>query len=176
VCSWGFATCGRELRDAIKDALAEGVLVFASASNAGLNEGKPTYPSRKVGVYSIGACDRFGHAADFTSPNARYLFPGKDITSTYPRYLAGASPNATKCLSGCSMATAVASGLAARILGYAEVCGLDRLELRKDERMEDIFKSLFRRDSEKYIFPWDRIPQGTQSPVEWLRFRFFPDI
>jgi len=174
-CSWGFVNGSPELCEAVEGALKRGILVFASASNTGLNEKTPPYPAAITGVYTIGACDNFGYAAKFTSPNATYLLPGKNIISTYPKYLNDAG---TRCLSGCSMATAISAGLAARILEFGHICGMDTMELRKDEKMHGIFKKFARGSSGRYVFPWDKIPPapGEQNFTEWMRVRFFGDI
>jgi hypothetical protein len=170
LCSWGFRKWFEGLRDAIKEADREGILIFASSPNIGLNAMQLPYPARIHGVYAIGACDNNGHAATFTSGEALFLFPGIGISSSYPRYLSKVSNTDTKYLSGCSIATALAAGSAARILEIAGIYGINARGLIKTQHFDTIFQNLA---TGKYVCPWVKIPPEERDPIYWLKCRLF---
>jgi len=69
--------------DVIQYALRKGVSVIAAAGNDGTNN--KYYPGALPGVLAIGAVDRDGHVAPFSSYGARisFLAPGTGILSSY---------------------------------------------------------------------------------------------
>jgi hypothetical protein len=170
LCSWGFKEWFGGLRDAIKEADSKGILIFASSPNKGIDTTQLPYPAQLKEVYAIGACDNYGNPAPFTSRVAPFLFPGVSITSSYPRYLSDDLKTDTKCLSGCSIATALAAGSAARILEFATICDFNAFELIKRQHVNTIFHTLA---DHKYVCPWDQIPLEDQDPILWLKYRFF---
>lgn len=110
-------------RDAINEAVLNGVLVVAAAGNDGGpgDDGDVSQPGWIPEVICVGAVDRNGNVASFSSmgrnvirgdPNKKpeVVAPGVDITTAYPddRYAKG---------SGTSQATAFASAALAAALG-----------------------------------------------------------
>lgn len=171
-CSWGFMKPQQELCNAIKEASRKGILIFASASNAGRNTKGLPYPARAHGVCAIGASDGYGEPARFSNPRAKFMFPGTAITSSYPRYLSGDS-NTKKDLSGCSMACAIAAGTACRILEFATICSTNAAKLKDRLDSENIKETFTRLARDKYVIPWEaHIPLEEEDPAAWLRGRF----
>ncbi len=94
------------LEDAVRYALARGAVVVAAAGNEGSD--LPFYPAAMSGVLAVGASDRNGRRASFSThgPAVKLLAPGAAILTTD---LGGAY--ASK--SGTSLASPVAAGAAA---------------------------------------------------------------
>lgn len=94
------------VEDAIRAAVAAGVVVVASAGNQGQDlAAAPSYPASYDGVLAVGALNRAGQVAPYsnTGPAVDLLAPGDDILSTAPGGDYGTR-------SGTSMAAAEVSG------------------------------------------------------------------
>lgn len=115
--SWGGIEFSQAMLDAIARARDRGVFVVAAAGNEGRdNDRFPSYPGsfQLDNVISVGAVDRDGVLADFSNFGSRSVHvaaPGVDIFSTGSR-----SDTDYEVISGSSMATAHASGVAALLL------------------------------------------------------------
>lgn len=172
-CSWGFTRPHQELRNAIKAAHQEGILIFASAANAGGSVWRLPFPARADGVCAIGASDNYGRKTKFTSLEAKFMFPGTAIPSSYPRYLSEDFKTEIKDLSGCSMACAIAAGTACRILEFATICSRNTGELKDSLDNEIVMETFERLAKDKYVIPWEtRIPPEEDNPAAWLRGHF----
>lgn len=102
--------CPADEQAAIFHALRKGAVLFASSGNRGQQDNAVEEPSVCLGVVSVGAVDRYGGVADFSSRH-RYLTltsPGVDIASIGP---GGAAFSGD----GTSEAAAVAAAAAALV-------------------------------------------------------------
>ena len=111
--SLGGSTPTRDLRAAVADAIAHGVVVVAAAGNdaMGGNGFTPySYPASYPGVISVGAVGADGQRASFSDRNASVVLsaPGVNVIGAGPggSYLEG---------SGTSPASAIVAGVAALI-------------------------------------------------------------
>lgn len=114
--SLGGAYANSIVHDAIKNAVAKGVLVVTAVGNDGTAEFQQ-WPAAYPEVLAVGATDRNGVLTSFSNPrDVDIVAPGFDITSTAPRALtpAGSAPYFTG-LSGTSFSTAIVSGAAALV-------------------------------------------------------------
>jgi len=110
------------LRNAILQAHASGILMFAASSNVGAHGTAPAFPASHSNVFCIYSGDGMGNCAP-TNPTARkhlynFMTLGEAVESAWPRALC-ANPW-KKRKSGTSFATPVAAGIAAFLLLYAQ--------------------------------------------------------
>jgi serine protease len=115
--SFGGRGFSRVEQEAIDSAVRQGALVVAAAGNSGA-VGAAEYPGAYRHVLAVGALGRSGRplAISARGPQVAIAAPGEDILSTAPRALAGRSGEGLVARTGTSMAAAVVSGAAARII------------------------------------------------------------
>jgi subtilisin family serine protease len=106
------AACPAVITEAVAYATKRGALVLASSGNKAQSGNPVQYPAGCDGVVAVGATDVHDKAAKFSThhPYVALSAPGVDVLSTY-RGSNGSSEYAI--LSGTSMATPYAAGLAA---------------------------------------------------------------
>lgn len=121
------------LHDAIKYAVAKGVVIWCAAGNAGETR-QIFYPAAYPEVIGIGAIDENFNRASFscTGPDLDFLTPGVKILSTVP-------DNWYAVLSGTSMANPFAVGIAALLLSYTRNKKID-LSLSTNNDYINFFK------------------------------------
>jgi hypothetical protein len=153
-----------DIQSSIVSAYQSGIIIFAAASNGGGNSGL-AYPANQNEVICIGASDGKGNKSDFTPgpyPDVtNFTTLGEGVTSSWPKAL---GQERTKIMSGTSVATPVAVGIAAMVVGYlrslprAEHENFDFLmeqKLRSKKGMNAVLKKLTEeRDGFMYIAPW----------------------
>ncbi|MFR9727567.1 S8 family serine peptidase, partial [Streptomyces sp. MS19] len=104
-----------QLGDALEIAARAGVLIFAATGNAGEADNEPVEPSNRQGVVGIGAVDRNGERAGYSTygPQVALASPGDEV----PRRGCTGVGEAVciKERGGTSSATAIASASAALI-------------------------------------------------------------
>jgi hypothetical protein len=101
------------LRFAVDSAYAAGWLVVAAAGNGGAN-GQPVYPADLPHVITVGATDRNGNVASFSSrsPYVDLAAPGVSIVAAVPTWK---DPSGYSQLSGTSFAAPIVSGAASMV-------------------------------------------------------------
>ncbi|KAK8044022.1 hypothetical protein PG993_004046 [Apiospora rasikravindrae] len=180
-----------ELERAIAEADAKHILMFCAASDGGA-QGDNTYPAataRTKNIFKIGAAKAAGTATDWVKETpVDFIFPGHQVVQE--RY---GDPGVTKYTqkTGSSVATALASGLAALILYCVQLGAVARekngsggmthlnLEayhsLKSHERMKRAFMGIGTND-DNYIRVWDRFEKPVQEArkpdskrEEWIR-------
>ena len=116
--SLGMSANNEKLERAVKEAISKNILVVCAAGNEG--DGNTTdfqysYPAAYTDVISVGAVDKKGEPAYFSSANlvVDVVAPGVDIISTYPN-------NSYASLSGTSMATPYVSGSLALLKNWSQ--------------------------------------------------------
>ncbi len=98
-------------RAAVADALSKGIVLVAPAGDDGQGPGIVNYPAAYPGVIAVGAIDRAGHLASFSSTRSRASLtaPGVSLTSA-------AAPDGHGTISSTSAASGIVAGVAALVL------------------------------------------------------------
>ncbi|PKK44584.1 hypothetical protein CI102_11556, partial [Trichoderma harzianum] len=152
--SFGFTTCDmddyHELEDALANAHAKRVLLFAAASNSGGKRGR-AYPARDQNVIAIHATDTDGNRSRFSptalSHDINLATVGEAIESAWPTNLPGNSDSGfLRCKSGTSYATPIAAGIAGFLLLYTKIYLPDKADALKSRRR---MQALLKRVAEK---------------------------
>lgn len=145
-----------ELEKAITSASRRNILMFCSASDLGNNAKKDQsqnypYKCKPDKIFQIGAATASGKGWEWIGHGeVDYIFPGEKLL--LQKRLG--SDSLPESLSGSSLATALAAGLAALILYCTEVHShQDMVLLRNHERMKEAFNAVG--VSDKYVLVWE---------------------
>ncbi|KAF2164254.1 hypothetical protein M409DRAFT_25597 [Zasmidium cellare ATCC 36951] len=140
-----------QLQDAILEARKKGILMFCAASDQG-TERDDTYPgaSSTTEIFKIGAARKWGNASKMVGNGSSisYLFPGEKVAPH--RRSIDLLKNIT--LSGSSIATAIASGLAAMILFCVQVAAVDRETAKRGTVTPRDYAQVKRHDGRRKAF------------------------
>lgn len=119
--SFGFLYPQRIVKEAIKNAQAKGILVFAAMSNDGNNSpGGPAWPARDPSlVIGVHSCREGGRkTSDFTPPHVphshNFMVVGENVVTHWPLAKGGGF----RLDDGTSFATPVATAIAALLLAF----------------------------------------------------------
>jgi len=168
----------RELGDAIVLAAKEGILMFCAATDEGAYRDR-TYPaaSSTKELFKIGAAEASGTALKWLGDQRAvdFIFPGHNVVLERPGEVPSDKYNS---LTGSSVATALASGLAALILYCVQAAALHlgaQPARAKDYEVVtmDVFRALKKHDGMKMAF----LEIGTTDESEkkyiavWERFK-----
>ncbi|KAG5769161.1 hypothetical protein H9Q72_003504 [Fusarium xylarioides] len=149
--SWTLNKPNTELNRAIKSAHEKGIVVFCSTADEGaLSNAEPVGEADHV--LTVSATDRWGHLTSkaITSRKVDVLIEGENIVAPAPDYMI----NQSNTVSGSSVATALAAGIASLALLMIRTfsAGEDWDEEMKDElsaaRRRERIKSVFDRMAE----------------------------
>jgi len=172
--SLGFTDDDEDLRDQIRKACANNILIFAAAANNTTNDVIPIrFPARMKEVICIFSSNSYGQPSKFNPP-ARYnrpnfTFPGEQIRGAWPSKIPGQGTfriNGAqyKEQDGTSCATPIAAAVAAGTLEFAwqeRAHKIRRVKLLKDysgisdilsKRMVDHYK--IEGNQYHYVKPW----------------------
>jgi hypothetical protein len=143
-----------ELEKAINMADRKNILLFCSASDQGNNTKKDqtlSYPAkaRPDKMFQIGAATASGKGWDWLGHgHVDYIFPGEKLL------LQNRLGSLPETLSGSSLATGLAAGLAALVLYCIEVHNhSDLVSVKNYDRMKEIFNAIG--VSDNYVLVWD---------------------
>lgn len=108
------------MKNAIKTALHNQTLIFAAASNDGGNYGR-AFPARYPSVFCIHATDGNGNPSKFNptadEKDVNFSLLGEHVRSHWPRGKNGHNDD-VHVMSGTSIATPIAAGIAASVLSF----------------------------------------------------------
>jgi subtilisin family serine protease len=195
--SFGLGSHERDVEDAVKEAYSKNIIMFAAASNNGGNSGV-TYPARYDEVICIFSTDGWGNGS-FCNPtptknSSQFATLGEAVKSAWPIHLAESyaleqrvtrtslatpepgqtplaeSPVTERRMTGTSFATPIAAGVAACVLEFSLMNGMDD-DLYQVLRSRKGMKALFfewlgeERDGLHYIHPWKLFSKSRTEDV-----------
>src|SRR5690554_3437454 len=153
--SFGIREYHEVMSTAISNALNKRTLLFAAASNDGANLGR-AFPAHYPSVFCIHSTDGNGNPSSFnptaSETDVNFSLLGEHVSSHWPAGING-HDQTVNVMSGTSVATPIAAGLAASVLSFVRqqdqhvAIESERLGpwLKRDNSMEAVFKSMVRR-------------------------------
>jgi subtilisin family serine protease len=118
--SFGIREYNEPMKTAISNALHSQTLLFAAASNDGANLGR-AFPAKYPSVFCIHSTDGNGNPSAFNptadDKDVNFSLLGEHVSSHWPTGKNGHN-EPVKAMSGTSVATPIAAGLAAAILSF----------------------------------------------------------
>lgn len=146
------------LEMAVKDAIAAGVVIIASAAGEAYRQ-QEAYPANYSDVLKIAATDSRGReTAESLASQAHYMFPGDRVLA--PTTFLGTANKADE-ISGTSVATAIASGVASLVLACHRLCLSTQDQLAPWDQHSELKRTIVQRvfdgmvDNEgKFVKPW----------------------
>ncbi|KAM0293806.1 hypothetical protein ACHAO9_001492 [Fusarium lateritium] len=139
---------------AVSNALNSRTLLFAAASNDGANLAR-AFPAQYPSVFCIHSTDGNGNPSAFnptaSETDVNFSLLGESVSSHWPAGLNG-HPQSVNVMSGTSVATPIAAGLAASVLSFVrqqdqQIAVEDESLgswLKRDNSMDAVFKSMVR--------------------------------
>ena len=166
----------QSIAEVIADAIKEGILIFASASNNGANY-PITFPARLQGVFCIGSADGLGAKSSFNPPSEgteKYSALGEAVEAAYPASLShepGYNPSkGTVRTSGTSTSAPVAAAIAALLLDYIDQI-TDMTRAQRYENIRKLFIDMSKATTGKdyrYLAPW-YLFEGREDPKSYIK-------
>ncbi|KAH8803318.1 hypothetical protein F5884DRAFT_739629 [Xylogone sp. PMI_703] len=153
--SFGIREYHELMGTAISNALNKRTLLFAAASNDGANLGR-AFPAQYPSVFCIHSTDGNGNPSNFnptaSETDVNFSLLGEHVSSHWPAGMNG-HDQTVNVMSGTSVATPIAAGLAASVLSFVRqqdqhtAVESERLGpwLKRDNSMDAVFKSMVRR-------------------------------
>lgn len=172
------------LEDAISEAMKAGVVVIASTAGEGYRKGKEVYPANYESVMRIAAADWWGRETpESVLENADYILPGDHIV-VKTGFLG--SDMVPQEVSGTSVATAIAAGIASLILSCHRMAlstqdGESEWKYHKEHKRAIVRVFFDKMVSEgKFVKPWEvfggrngqKTWGGADSVLGWIRTKF----
>lgn len=140
-----------ELEAAIKAAAYQGIVMVSSTADDGDNKPK-VWPATYEGTLGIAACDQHGSKTHYATSDTEFYFQGERII-----YESLQGSEFREEISGSSVATAIAAGVASL---YLSCCAMDGEAVAKDKRAEKVRAAFYdmigrdKKDTTKYVRPW----------------------
>ena len=180
-----------DLERAVEQAASRDILMFCAATDQGAYRDR-TYPaaSGTKKIFKIGAAEASGSAYKWVGDQSAvdFIMPGHQVVLERPQddhRNSSSSSNVSRFtpLTGSSVATALASGLAAVVLYCVQLGGVVRADgnakvearelqryeaLRKHERMKQAFQQigLDKESEHKYVLVWNRFGLKKSSTLK----------
>jgi Subtilase family len=153
------------LHQLLKKAFDDGVTVICSTADVG-QLGPRVYPASWTDrTIPISACNRHFTPTELTDHGATYFLPGEHVSATSLSYV-----EAEKTVSGSSVATAMASGLASLILScrnYSRLAGGHTRSIGWQRRkvVQNVFEKMLEIQTGKSVVP-DRVFNEKEAVAE----------
>jgi hypothetical protein len=154
-----------DLEAAIRKAAFQGIAMVSSTADDGDNKPE-VWPAKYEGPMGIAACDQHGLRTHYATSDAEFYFQGERII-----YESLQGSEFREEISGSSVATAIAAGVASL---YLSCCELDGEEVPKAKRAEKVraafndMKGKDKKDTTKYVRPWVVFGEGQRGAGQLL--------
>ena len=162
-------TTSKHLDNAIERAKMDNIVMIGSRGDRGNNR-EAVYPADLNEVISISSLTNFGKKTGSTETIADYFFQGENVCiPAEPSYL-----ESQKQASGSSVATALASGVAALTLSCRKL-GDNGKKIDRIRTVRTVFDRMTLPDQDKYVKPWQVYkdePMAQEEGWIWLRSNF----
>lgn len=152
--SFGYRRENATIKAAIRDAFHKGLIIFAAASNSGVNPRLPvSFPANIRQVICMHSSDGDGNPSGRNPPatsDCNLSILGEGVAAAWPCHLYTERHDNLRVASGSSVAAPIAAGLAALILEYASQGGegpevvSEWTRLRHSDEMRKILSSMGR--------------------------------
>jgi hypothetical protein len=161
--SWITRRKSAELNKAIRHAARKKVLVFCSTADTGVNYGK-VWPADSPSSISVSASDTYGRPRPQSREKADLLVSGEDVIAEGPAYIKKYTKGP---VSGSSVATALAAGMASLALTLARLANSDEKHWRKFQDKAMMLKvfDLMRDKKQKSLQP-GRLFKAAFAPAD----------
>ncbi|PHH77791.1 hypothetical protein CDD82_3358 [Ophiocordyceps australis] len=181
--SFGIREHNERMKTAISNALHGQTLLFAAASNDGANFGR-AFPAKHPNVFCIHSTDGNGNPSPFNptaeGKNVNFSLLGEHVSSHWPAGKKGHNQD-VNAMSGTSVATPIAAGLAASVLSFVRQQeqymdpGNELLGswLKDFHSMNEVFKVMVRhtRGGYDYITPHELFDRSSTREHVYNRIR-----
>lgn len=167
--SIAITTGSKNLEKAVEQAKMDNIVMIGSRGDRGNNR-ETVYPADLNEVISISSLTNFGKKTGSTETVAEYFFQGENVSiPAEPSYL-----ESQKRASGSSVATALASGVAALTLSCRRL-GDNEKRVDRIRTVRTVFDRMTWPDQDKYVKPWKVFkdePMGDEEGWLWLKSNF----
>ena len=167
--SIAMTTGSKSLETAVELAKMDNIVMIGSRGDRGSNR-EIVYPADYDEVISISSLTNYGKKTGSTETIAQYFFQGENvIIPAEPSYL-----ESQKRASGSSVATALASGIAALTLSCRRLGDSDK-KVDRLKTVKTVFDRMTLPDQDKYVKPWKVFKDESMGQEEgrlWLKSNF----
>jgi hypothetical protein len=135
---------------AIRRARAHGITIICSTADEGHNVPIVFPAAYTRETLSVAACNHYGSLAKYGSDQAKYYFQGDKLVTDVQF-----SEDSPVTVSGSSVGTAVAAGVASLIMACHRIAAAPRQEEERPRIVEHWFNEMTKGPGEpKYVKPW----------------------
>lgn len=169
----------RELKEAIKAAANSGILIFCSTADDRTEARTSIWPADCDQVIKVAASDPYGRALPDSERQVDVVVDGDRLTAHGPKYMKN---HAEKVISGSSVATALAAGLASLCLCLIRMVNTPEqaLELQDKTKILKLFDKMSEgKGADKILCPsklfgsnFDILEENDQSPLPAALHKF----
>ncbi len=135
-----------DLKEAVELAAREGIVLLCSTADEGANKTNVWPAAYAPHTLTVAACNDEGEKSASSTADANYYFRGENVL-----YEAPGDSVPREMISGSSVATAIAAGVASLSLACCQLDGKPAELLKRAEKVKELFN---KSKDNKYVRPW----------------------